>query len=195
MVKRSGRRRYVDTVAILVDSAVWPWRGRQWAHLASDVSFDELHTFAQQLGCRRLGFQGDHYDIDTEDRLRAIELGATPVDPRHLVASLRGAGLRRRHDKPAWQRIDFAGTGQMLTARNRLISFGDPGLLLSYAIAASASLDKASRSSLYADETRLVALFDYFGPPAAINLDPAVDVWAGEPRRDGERSVELFVDR
>ena len=45
-----GRRllpRPPDLLAvILVDPAVWPWRGRRWAHLVSDHSIDELHDFA-----------------------------------------------------------------------------------------------------------------------------------------------------
>ena len=82
---------------ILVDAAVWPWRGRKWAHLVSDVSYDELHEFAATLEIPRRAFQGDHYDIPTELRDRAIELGAQPVDSRDLVRRLRTAGLRKRH--------------------------------------------------------------------------------------------------
>lgn len=81
---------------ILVDGAVWPWRGRRWAHLVSDASFEELHEFATRLGMPRHTFQGDHYDIPTEMRLRAIEMGAVPVDSRELVRRLIAAGLRRR---------------------------------------------------------------------------------------------------
>lgn len=81
---------------ILVDQAVWPWRGRRWAHLVSDTSFDELHGFATRLGMPRRTFQGDHYDIPTDMRLRAIEMGAIPVDSRELVRRLIAAGLRRR---------------------------------------------------------------------------------------------------
>lgn len=33
-------------MAILVDEAHWPWRGRMWAHLISDASVEELHSFA-----------------------------------------------------------------------------------------------------------------------------------------------------
>ena len=47
-------------MTVLVDAAVWEWRGARWAHLVSDESYDELHEFAQLLGKRRLGFQGDH---------------------------------------------------------------------------------------------------------------------------------------
>jgi hypothetical protein len=80
---------------ILVDAAVWPWRGRRWAHLVSDVSYEELHTFAAQLGIPRRAFQGDHYDLPAELRDLALDLGATEVDPRELVRRLRAAGLRR----------------------------------------------------------------------------------------------------
>ena len=48
-------------MAVLVDEAVWPWRGARWAHLVSDDSVDELHAFARRLGLRRMAFQGDHY--------------------------------------------------------------------------------------------------------------------------------------
>jgi hypothetical protein len=81
---------------ILVDDAVWPWRGRRWAHLVSDSSIDELHAFAARLGIPRRAFQGDHYDVPTEVRARAIALGAVPVDSRQVVRALLAAGLRRR---------------------------------------------------------------------------------------------------
>jgi len=86
-------------VALLIDDPVWPWRGRRWSHLVSDVSYEELHAFvATELGIPRRAFQGDHYDVPTELRLEAIDLGATPVDARVLVRRLRAAGLRRtRH--------------------------------------------------------------------------------------------------
>jgi hypothetical protein len=82
-------------VAILVDAAVWPWRGRRWAHLVSDESYDELHAFAESLGIPRRAFQGDHYDVTEELRVVAIEMGAVEVDGRVLVRRLRAAGLRR----------------------------------------------------------------------------------------------------
>lgn len=81
---------------ILVDEARWPWRGRYWAHLVSDVSYDELHEFAGSLGIPRHGFQGDHYDVPTEVREAAIGAGAVAVDSRELVTRLRAGGLRKR---------------------------------------------------------------------------------------------------
>ena len=84
---------------ILVDPAIWPWRGHRWAHLVSDESYDELHAFADRLGIPRRAFQGDHYDVPTWVRDEAIALGATAVDSRELVRRLRAAGLRRRHPR------------------------------------------------------------------------------------------------
>jgi hypothetical protein len=81
---------------ILVDPAVWPHRGRRWAHLVSDVSYDELHAFAERLGIPRRAFQGDHYDIPSELREHALAEGATAVSSRELLRRLQGAGLRRR---------------------------------------------------------------------------------------------------
>ena len=85
-------------MAILVDPAVWPWRGQLWAHLVSDSSYDELHAFAAGLGIPRRAFQGDHYDVPASHREQAIELGAAAVPARELLARLVGAGLRQpRH--------------------------------------------------------------------------------------------------
>jgi len=81
---------------ILVDQAIWPWRGHRWAHLVSDESYDELHEFAARLGIPRRAFQGDHYDVPAHLREAAIALGAQPVDARVLVRRLREAGLRQR---------------------------------------------------------------------------------------------------
>lgn len=83
-------------MAILVDHARWDWRETTWCHLISDTDFDELHTFAGELGCRRVGFQGDHYDIDIDTRTVALELGAMPCESREIVRRLKLAGLRKR---------------------------------------------------------------------------------------------------
>lgn len=82
-------------MTVLVDAAIWPFEGRRWAHLVSDTSFEELHEFAVQLGIPRRAFQGDHYDVPTEYRERAIAMGAVSVSSRELVRRLRAAGLRR----------------------------------------------------------------------------------------------------
>lgn len=82
-------------MAILVDGAIWRWRGERFAHLVSDASFDELHRFARQLGLERRWFQGDHYDVSVAVRERALAAGAHPVGSRELVRRLRAAGLRQ----------------------------------------------------------------------------------------------------
>jgi hypothetical protein len=81
-------------VTILVDAAIWPHRGRRFAHLVSDRSEAELHAFAIRLGLQRRWYQGDHYDIPSEVRERAIALGAEPVGAAELVRRVRAAGLR-----------------------------------------------------------------------------------------------------
>lgn len=86
---------YAAGVAVLVDPAIWQWRERFWAHLISDESYDELHAFAARLEISRDAFQGDHYDVTTDMRLRAIELGAQAVTGRELIVRLRASGLRR----------------------------------------------------------------------------------------------------
>lgn len=89
-------------MTVLVDAAVWPWRGDRWAHLVSDVDHDELHRFAHRLGVPYVAFQGDHYDVPSALRARALELGAEPVDARVLVRRLRAAGLRDRRARRPW---------------------------------------------------------------------------------------------
>jgi len=94
-------------MTILVDAAIWPWRGRRWAHLISDVSYHELHEFAVSIGVRRVGFQGDHYDIESDTRLIALEQGAVDADSRQIVQRLRASGLRiiPGQKPPSWQVI------------------------------------------------------------------------------------------
>jgi hypothetical protein len=74
-------------VAVYVDNAVIPWRGRLWAHLiASDL--DELHALAAAIGLRRVWFQDrrrfPHYDVDAEYRERAIAAGAIAITDRRI---------------------------------------------------------------------------------------------------------------
>ncbi|WP_305787573.1 DUF4031 domain-containing protein [Symbioplanes lichenis] len=80
---------------ILVDEPRWPARGRLWSHLVSDVSFAELHVFAEMLGAPRRGFDRDHYDIPENRFAMALMLGAILVPSREIAARLRTAGLRR----------------------------------------------------------------------------------------------------
>jgi len=86
-------------MAILIDPPRWPARGRLWSHLVSDVSYAELHAFAEALGAPRRGFDRDHYDVPAEAYVPALALGAQPVPSRELVARLTAAGLRARRPR------------------------------------------------------------------------------------------------
>ena len=80
---------------IYVDEPTWPGRGRLWSHLVSDVSYAELHVFAEMIGAPRRAFDRDHYDLPAERLPMALWLGARLVPGRELVRRLTAAGLRR----------------------------------------------------------------------------------------------------
>ena len=91
-------------MTVWIDQPIWPAHGRLFAHLVSDVSYEELHAFvAAELGIPRRAFQGDHYDIPEDLYDVAVEAGAQPVGARELLSRLRAAGLRRkkRHEPSA----------------------------------------------------------------------------------------------
>ena len=83
---------------ILVDEPRWPGRGCFWSHLVSDVSFEELHKFAGELGVPSRAFERDHYDIPSHRYGDAVAAGAVEVSSREVVRLLHGAGLRRRKE-------------------------------------------------------------------------------------------------
>jgi hypothetical protein len=85
---------------IYIDPPRWPGRGRLWSHLVSDVSFTELHAFAELLGVPRRAFERDHYDLPAERARVAVWLGAALVPSREIVERLYAAGLRRRKYQP-----------------------------------------------------------------------------------------------
>jgi hypothetical protein len=68
--------------------------------MVSDVSYDELHAFAEQLGIPRRGFERDHYDVPAQLHADALAAGAQLVSSRELVERLTGAGLRRPKSGP-----------------------------------------------------------------------------------------------
>jgi hypothetical protein len=87
-------------VAVYIDSPTWPGHGRLWSHLVSDVSYAELHAFAELLGIPRRGFDGDHYDLPSSRYEMAVWLGARPVPSREIVRRLVASGLRRPKHRP-----------------------------------------------------------------------------------------------
>ena len=82
-------------MAIYIDPPTWPGHGRMWSLLVSDVSYDELHVFADELGVPRRAFERDHYDIPSHRYADAVRAGAMEVSSREVVRLLQGAGLRR----------------------------------------------------------------------------------------------------
>ena len=87
-------------MAVYVDDARIPWRGRRWSHLVAETA-DELHAAATVLGIprRRAHERGRtlHYDLPDEWRDRAIASGiAQPIEWRELVMR-RSSMARGRH--------------------------------------------------------------------------------------------------
>jgi hypothetical protein len=182
----------------MVDEARWPWRGSHWAHLVSDSSLDELHEVARRLGKRRLGFQGDHYDVDVIDRERALGLGVEPVGSRELVRRLRTSGLRRAHPKPRWRRLASSEPGVAVDpVLAALASEGSPGGRLVAAVESVAVVATRVMVGAFADERRMVVLLDIAagGPTVEVTGMRVDELIVGAPRADGEHSIEAFVDR
>ena len=97
-------------MTVLIDTPVWPFRGRRWSHMVSDVDYGELHAFAQEaLEIPRRAFQGDHYDVPEELYDRAVAAGAEPVGCRELLQRLLAAGLRLKKPRPPREGAGAAG--------------------------------------------------------------------------------------
>ncbi|MEV4227911.1 DUF4031 domain-containing protein [Streptomyces bobili] len=82
-------------MTLYIDPPDWPGHGRMWSHLVSDVSFEELHSFADELGVPRRAFERDHYDIPSHRYEEVVAAGAVEVRSREVVRLLTAAGLRR----------------------------------------------------------------------------------------------------
>lgn len=81
-------------MAIIVDESAWPYRGRLYCHMMSDLpdreaNLEELHAFAAKIGLKREWFQDTvrfpHYDLSPNKRLQAIRGGAIQVTSREMV--------------------------------------------------------------------------------------------------------------
>ncbi|MGA4841167.1 DUF4031 domain-containing protein [Streptomyces sp. G45] len=83
-------------MTLYIDPPTWPGHGRLWSHLVSDVSYDELHAFAQRIGVPARAFERDHYDLPAHRYGDAVRAGAVEVGSKELVRRLTAAGLRRR---------------------------------------------------------------------------------------------------
>ena len=81
-------------MAVLVDPPRWPAHGREWSHLVSDVSLEELHAFARRVGIPERGFEGDHYDVPAERLADLLDAGARLVPAAELLRRLVESDLR-----------------------------------------------------------------------------------------------------
>ena len=98
--RRRPSARHSGGMAILVDPATWPGRGRLWCHLVSDTSFDELHAFAHGCGIPERAFERDHYDVPAERRAELIAAGASRYAAASWSRRITAAGLRRPKHRP-----------------------------------------------------------------------------------------------
>ncbi len=173
-------------MAVLVDEAVWPWRGARWAHLVSDVSIAELHGFADRLGLRRMSFQGDHYDVPEAVRAEALAMGAEAVRGRDLMRRLRGAGLRLAlADRPGrWEEVcRWEGGGsspEVGPVVPDLLGRAFQAVVAEWTTAVTAAFRRSAESALVVE--------DHAGVSLVRSLPDGV-----ESRRHGDRMVELLV--
>ena len=174
-------------VAVLVDEAVWPWRGGLWAHLVSDESIAELHDFAERLGLRRMAFQGDHYDVPSEVRERALQIGAQAVGGRDLVQRLRAADLRLpASERPGrWESIaawETTGSPPDLSdwVPERLVEAFDRCVQADWSTATV---------TLYRRQSETVVLVNGGDPPRITDLVPDGVEW----RCTEDRVLELII--
>ncbi|MEV6947506.1 DUF4031 domain-containing protein [Streptomyces sp. NPDC051172] len=82
-------------MTVYIDPPTWPGHGRMWSHLISDVSYEELHVFAEKLGVPPRAFERDHYDIPSHRYADVVAAGAREIGSKELVRRLTEAGLRR----------------------------------------------------------------------------------------------------
>lgn len=91
-------------MAVYVDDARIPYRGRRWSHMVAE-SAEELHRAAGELGLPRAAAQDRgrtlHYDLPDEWRDRAIALGiAEAIGWRELVRRRAGMAPGARGTAP-----------------------------------------------------------------------------------------------
>jgi hypothetical protein len=90
-------------MAVYVDEAGWPWRGKLLCHLFAD-DLEGLHAFASRLGLKRAWYQhlpqasAHHYDVTESARKRAVALGSIEVDRRGAIQRAKHVReLRKAH--------------------------------------------------------------------------------------------------
>ena len=177
-------------MAILVDEAIWPWRGRRWAHLVSDADYEELHAFAAGVGLRRMAFQGDHYDVPAEVRDRALDLGAEAVGGRELLGRLKTAGLRLAPGRRpgAWEEVGRWAEGESAPVPVGLLGTASEPLV--EALAAASVDDAIVEVSAWRRGAEAALVVSAEAPIGVGALPSGVE----HRLTDGGRLLELLVD-
>ncbi len=77
-------------MAVYVDQPMpWGKGGRLWCHMEADT-VEELHAFAERIGVKRCwyenpkGLGAPHYDLNPDQRARAVAAGAVEKDFRWM---------------------------------------------------------------------------------------------------------------
>ncbi|MFD1893312.1 DUF4031 domain-containing protein [Ottowia beijingensis] len=97
---------------IYVDDAEVIKHGYAWFHLVAD-SIQELHEFAARIGLPASAFhrgaRHPHYDVTANQRLRALQYGATAISARYAVqVCLKSASSARAIEADSPQFCLFA---------------------------------------------------------------------------------------
>lgn len=75
-------------MAVYVDRAKVPFKGKQWCHMMADT-LEELHDFAKNVGIDPRLFHRSasypHYDITLEMRILVIAYGAIDADRKTII--------------------------------------------------------------------------------------------------------------
>ena len=92
---------YVDDLFETTPGSKWPYK--QACHLSAD-SEEELHEFAKGLCLKRAWFQQhptlSHYDLTTNKRLEALDMGAKYEHIMDTMRRLRQTRKEETDEKP-----------------------------------------------------------------------------------------------
>jgi hypothetical protein len=73
---------------------------KEWCHMVSDTSLEELHAMASAMGLPARAFHKDHYDLTPPRRKDALRLGAASVTSKELVLRMVPSRRLRRSLAP-----------------------------------------------------------------------------------------------
>lgn len=185
-------------MAILVDPPRWPAHGTVWAHMVSDTSLEELHSFARAAGVPPRAFDLDHYDVPADRVPVLLAAGAVAVSGRELLGRLRASGLRVPGRERDAERARRRRTS--LTRRWATIDHPAESEHAWAAIGADLLARWTQSHRHYHDDTHLAEVLDHLETLAAAAPVPRAVVLAawfhdavydGVPGRDEVRSARL----